>query len=306
MDGDPLGFPGYTEWSSRPFCCFEIQTIPALRSVFWGHWEVRIFIPAGIFVFSLSSLLLVLIGVLPAFGTEGWLMTPLFVIFFLLFQGHYFRTIFEGPGYFPFYWADQDILPPPPDSRSMLLFQEDSPYGIISNDRQLAWAANRPKPPRCIVSRSARRIVLRPDQFCTWTTVWIGKRNSKFFIMLNLYSFLYLVLFVVYVARRFAALMSGPVQFMSFLMAIYGLAAAAFSLTNFAYFVASIGSALTNRTSWEQWKSIDPRKFDHGWRDNLEDVCGERRKWWTWPCPVSPWKGRSNSDLLQGYTTYFD
>jgi hypothetical protein len=241
--------------------------------------------------------------VIPHFGTEGILISPLIAILFILFLTNYIRTIIDGPGYFPFYWAFRDVLPPPPIQGNELLSSDDTPYGIISKEEQHQWASQHKKPPRSILSKTARRMVLRPDHFCAWATVWIGKRNEKFFILMNLYSLLYLGLFVLYVARHFVRLLSGTVSLTSFVMAAYGLAASAFGLVNATFFLTSIWDALGNRTSWEQWNGIEDR-FDRGVRRNLEDVCGGMDRCWTWPCPISPWKGKSSSELAEEYRAY--
>jgi hypothetical protein len=296
-------FPGYTEWSPGRCCCIQIETIPALRSSFWGHWEIRPLIPFLVVALSLSSFIILFTLVIPHFGLEGLLISPLIVVFFLLFLLHYVRAIIDGPGYFPFYWAFRDVLPPPPLQTDPLISSDESPYGIISTEEQHLWAHQHRKPPRSILSKSARRMVLRPDHFCAWATVWIGKRNEKFFILMNLYSLLYLGLFVLYVARHFVKLLAETVNLTSFVMAAYGLGAAAFGLVNATFFLTSIWDAMWNRTSWEQWNGIDAR-FDRGIRRNLEDVCGSTEKCWTWPCPISPWKGKSSSELAEEYESY--
>jgi hypothetical protein len=304
--GDFDGFPGYTEWSLRQCCCVQIETVPALRSNFWRHWEIRPFLPILVFILSLLSFALLFAFVIPHFGVEGWLVAPVLAVVFVLFLLNYLRTIVDGPGYFPFYWAAQDVLPPPTHPQGLLLSRDEAPDGIISTDEQHAWAAGQRKPPRSILSRTARRIVLRPDHFCAWAAVWIGKRNAKFFMLMNLYSFLYFVLFVVYVARHFVRVFTGTVSLASFALAASGLAAGACALANISFVCAAVCAAFANRTTWEQWKGIDAAKFDRGIKTNLEDVCGTAARWWTWPLPMSPWKGKSNAELAAPYVSYYD
>jgi hypothetical protein len=306
MDANPVrNFPGYTEWSAGKFCCIYIETIPSLRLSFWRHWEIRPIVPILVILLSLSSLVVIFRLVMPHFGLEGMLVSPVIAVLFLLFLLNYIRVITDGPGYFPFYWAFRDVLPPPPSPNALLLSRDETPDGIISTDEQHQWAHAHRKPPRSILSKTARRMVLRPDHFCAWAAVWIGKRNEKFFILLNFYSLLYLIFFVLYVARHFVNLLSATVNLTSFVLAAYGLGAAAFALVNATFFLTSLCDAMRNRTSWEQWNEIDGR-FDQGIRRNLEDVCGPVRRWWAWPLPISPWNGQSSSDLAAEYVSYYE
>ena len=299
-------FPGYTEWKRQKCCCIEIEAVPQLRASFWHHWEIRPLIPLVVIILSISTLIICFVFSLSHFGTEGKIMYGLFTLLFVLFMTSYLCTIAEGPGYFPFYWAAQSLdIPPAPNGES-LLPDDDNTYGIISTDHQYQWAQCHRHPPRSIVSRTARRFVLRPDHMCSWAAVWIGKRNQKFFILMNVYGVLYLGLFVVYVARRFVELLEKPPDAVLFILAIYGLAAGAFCLVMLAYAIQTLLDAAKNRTSWEQWNKVDEKKFDRGIVKNMEDVCGPRGRWYCWCWPVSPWRGMSNTQLASQYVSYQD
>lgn len=306
MDEELGEFPGYTDWTSKKICCCEFEAVPLLQTTYWHHWEVRWRAPIVVTILSISTLVICFVFSLSHLGIEGKVMYGIFLLLFFLFLGSYFCTIAEGPGYFPFYWAAHGAdIPPAPDGKS-LLPDDDNTYGIISRSDQYQWAQRHRHPPRSIMSRTARRFVLRPDHMCSWAAVWIGKRNQKLFILTNIYGFLYLGLFVVYVARRFVELLEEPPDAVLFTLAIYGLAASAMSMVMLAYAVQTLIDAAQNRTSWEHWNRIDGRKFDLGTLRNMEDVCGPSSRWYCWCWPLSPWRGISTTELARDYVAYRD
>ena len=178
--------------------------------------------------------------------------------------------------------------------------------GIISTEAQFKWAEKQPKPPRTILSESARRLVLRPDHLCRWAASWIGKRNQKFYILFNLYATLYLAIFVLNDIRAAVALSSssGKSTLLIFEF-IFGMLGAICFLITLSFFLSALYDTFHNQTQWEQWNNIDPKKFDRGLKLNCEDVFGSCNQWWSFLCPTSPWKGKKNSDLFSGYLSYF-
>ncbi|OHT08633.1 DHHC zinc finger domain containing protein [Tritrichomonas foetus] len=297
---DPLIFPGFTEWRDLRFCCLHFYSIPNLHQLFCGHWEVVPFFPILFFLLSTSSLLIVTIFALPYFGIEGQIMIAFMVILFFLFIYSYFRIITDGPGYYPFYWGTP--YQPPDIENSLLNNNYDSPSGIISKAEQFEWCQRRhEKPPRSILSRTARRYVLRPEHYCKWASSWIGKRNHKFFMLFTFYGILYLGLFVVYLARRMVQCFSDNFSFSMLLLTVYGVSAAAFFLMLVSFFVSNMIDISLSRTSWEQWNGIDAKTFDQGTWMNFEDVFGPKEKCVCWICPLSPWKNMSNDEIASTY-----
>jgi hypothetical protein len=225
----------WTEWSfqslwpsASPLREKLVSPSEALRSNFRRHWEIRPFLLLLVLLLSFSSIVILFSLVIHHFGTEGRLTSPIFIVVYVLLGVNYMRTIIDGPGYFPFYWAARDVLPPPSHAHGLLLHSSDeTPDGAISKDEQHCWASAHRKPPRSILPRNACRIVLRPDHFCAWAAVWIGKGNEKFFLLTSLYIFLYLGLFVVYVARHFVRVFSRSATIGSLIMPVYGLGAGA-------------------------------------------------------------------------------
>lgn len=303
LQTESSNFPGFTEFKEYRICCFRFYSIPSLHQMFCGHWEVKPFFPLLFAILSFSSLFIVLFLALPYFGIEGKIMSCVIFILFFLFASSYFRIISDGPGYYPFYYGTS--FQPPNTDNSLLGEQFNSPSGIISNSEQFEWCTNRAeKPPRSILSKTARRFVLRPEHYCRWASSWIGKRNHKFFMLFTLYGLLYLGLFVVYLARRLAQCFNDTFSLLMILLTIYSVTAAAFFLMLVSYFVSNMIDISLNRTSWEQWNGIDQSTFDNGLCLNLEDVFGSRKRFFCWICPFSPWKDKSNEDISVMYHSY--
>ena len=276
LQTESSNFPGFTEFKEYHLCCFRFYSIPSLHQMFCGHWEVKPFFPLLFAILSLSSLFVVLFFALPYFGIEGKIMSCVIFILFALFAFSYFRIISDGPGYFPFYYGSS--FQPPNTENSLLGDQFNSPSGIISSPEQFEWCTTRvEKPPRSILSKVARRFVLRPEHYCRWASSWIGKRNHKFFMLFSFYGLLYLGLFVVYLARRLAQCFNNSFSLLMILLTIYGVTAAAFFLMLASYFVSNMIDISLNRTSWEQWNGIEQSTFDNGLFLNLEDVFGSRK-----------------------------
>jgi len=307
-DTSESDFPGFTKWVERDACCFKTKYIPALDASFCGHWEIKPLVPIGVFLLSISSFVVSVVYIFPYLGSEKIVAIPLISVIFVLYLVSYVRIIVDGPGYYPFFWGYKTSEPPGTFLMEDFINDDnDIMAGVISTEQQLEWAKLQPKPPRSILSRSARRIILRPDHLCSWTETWIGKRNHKFFLLFNMYCFLYLFVFVVYDAR-IVTLIANTQQPVSVRMAlgIAGFVAAAFVLMTGSFLATTCYDAFSNRTSWEQWNNIDFKKYDKGFISNLEDVFGPRNQWFWWFCPVSPWKGKSNDEISNGYLSYYD
>ena len=302
-DKDSLQFPGFTEWRGSKCLCCKIFKIPLLHQLFCGHWEVRPFFPIIFLMLSITSMIMLGIFVLPYFEIEGAIMLFVELILFFMYLLSYFRIIYDGPGYYPFYYGTQ--YKPPENEIISPNDENNSPSGIISNDQQLEWCTQRnEQPPRSILSKTARRFVLRPEHYSIWASSWIGKRNHKFFILHAFYGMLYLGIFVIYTSRRLTELFNDSFSIVCVVLSILCVLAAVFFLVLLSYFISNIINISVNRTTWEQWNDVNVSSFNTGLCSNIEDVFGSRKHFYCWICPSSPWVDKSNDDIMQSYFSY--
>jgi hypothetical protein len=193
------------------------------------------------------------------------------------------------------------------DYTSLLSANGESFSGILSNQEQMEWMHTRPQPNRCIFSTLARRFVIRPDHFCGWTASWIGKRNHKFFWLFNFWGSIYITVFTIYDALEIASsIQDDSISFCFIVYATYAVLGLFFGLMTISFTFGHGFGILINQTSWEEWNQIVRKRFSKGVIDNVEDVCGSRRGFWCWLCPFSPWRDKSNEELIEDYRTYRD
>ncbi|OHT12119.1 hypothetical protein TRFO_03756 [Tritrichomonas foetus] len=191
-----------------------------------------------------------------------------------------------------------------PDFNHLLIHDEESPAGIVSNKEQLHYVKKRPKPNRCIYSSTARRIVIRPDHFCDYTQSWIGKKNFKFFVLFNTYGFLYIFFFCIFDFVSMMIEITSEKHRMLAILFIYFCLSLMFMMMTSLFVCSHCNNACTNTTSWENWNGVNPSRYDQGCIENLEDVCGTRKKFFLWLFPISPWKGKTNFELIENYIDY--
>ena len=312
VEDDPIAqpvFPGFSKWSYTKCCCTSKAVRMRSGVKFLGHWEVSPGFPIAVLILILSSYLVAMFFIYPYHGFIGLIEGIVLSILCFLFTYSYVRTIIDGPGYFPFYYPmrhDNDELNVG-DSDSLLHSDDFSPSGIATTEDQLAWIANRPKPNRCIFSRSARRFVVRPDHLCGWVSSWIGKRNHKFFWLFNFWGSLYITLFtggdlLMIVAELID---DNPSAWLTLYLtyAFFGLV---FGIMTWSFSISHLVGICTNVTSWESWNGIKANRYDVGCKQNIEDVCGPCDKWYLFLCPVSPWTDMTNEQLIKDYVPYLD
>ena len=298
-------FPGFTHWEKSKFCCFPTKYIPSVRAHFWGEWEVDICMPLFVIITMISS-----------YGIYVWAMLtndidkklvyyfliPVMTLLFILFFTSYINIIKTGPGYYPFYYSQRESIQNPPDV--FLLNQECTMSGIISNQDQYNFCYYGNMPPRSILAKSARRIVMKPDHLCGWTATWIGKKNFKMFILFNIYGALYCGIYLgtgwmpirsFFSPETSLTFSGGFIAFMLFF-------AFNFFCFTMSFSYSSISSLIKNQTSWESWNNIDPKMFDEGVINNCKDSCGDN--YCLWPCPTAPFSQKRNDELMSKYKFY--
>lgn len=313
-DQENPSFPGFTSWERTNYCCCNNAYVinNETKTVFLGHWEVTLSFPFTVCFFIIAGYIIPMTFIFPNWKTKGVFLAVLFSILFFLFFYSYFRVIIDGPGYLPFYWpmkrsdhtsTETSLEPVAHDDSSSLLHSDDlSPSGVITTKRQYYWAKKRPRPPRCTLSKEARRYVIRPDHICVWTSSWIGKRNYKFFLLFNIWGLIYILfataVIIVEMIIQIRSEMASPIIGIYLIYLFFAFLFAGFT----GIFACSHTKQMCdNQTTWEIWKKVDPKAYDQGCIKNVEDVCGPISKWYTYPCPISPFTQITNNELIENY-----
>ena len=294
-------FPGYTIWERRKYCCLSMVYIPKLKAHFWKEWEFQPLIPFIVLGLLITNFIIYLFFSFEYLEKWNILIIPCFLFFGILFSYSYIRVITDGPGYFPFYWSLGENIPQDLRHSHVPLLGTVSPSGYISTFEQDDWARSHPKPGRSIVSGSAHRIVLRPDHFCGWTTVWIGKRNFKFFVLFNFYGMFYLLTSIIAGGIGAYKQYQISLSFSALIQALFVVLSLMFFLLTVSFVFSGILSAITNTTTWEKYNKI--KSYDMGLRKNLEDAFGPG-SCFKWFIPFSPWTNYTNEELASQYDSY--
>jgi hypothetical protein len=259
-----------------------------------------------VYLLIISSYLIGMLLIFPYHLSDGYILALVFSVLFFIFSYSYARIIIDGPGYYPFYYPNHSRRPTfsSRDSSSLLHSDDLSPSGIVSTDAQKRWRKGQPKPNRCIYSTIGRRIVIRPDHFCGWTSTWIGKRNHKFFLLFNLWGFIYISIFTLFDIARIMDEVNRPqvAPFFSVYL-VYAVLGGSFLLLTGTFVLSHCRTMCDGTTSWEEWNHVQDG-FDRGCVKNTEDMCGPCDQWYLYPLPVSPWTGRSNDELVADYPPY--
>ena len=298
-------FPGFTLWEKSNFCCFPANFIPSIRAYFWGEWELDLCMPSFVTITMISSYGIYVWAMLTNDINKelvNYFLIPIMTLLFLLFFISYINIIRTGPGYYPFYYSQRENIQNPPDV--FLINHECTMSGIISNQQQYRFCYYGVMPPRSILSKSARRIVMKPDHLCGWTATWIGKKNFKLFILFNIYGAFYCG---IYLGTGWMPIKSFFSDESSITISAGFIAIMLFFAFNFFCFTvsfsySSLKSLIKNQTSWEEWNDIDPKTFDEGTINNCKDSCGNN--YCLWLCPTQPFSGKRNDELMSKYKCY--
>ena len=303
---DPNVFPGYTEYEKTLCCCTKIGE-GSDQLCFCGNWLVSPGMPIFVSLISFGDIAIHCWITLFETKIFGYIWVPITFLALLMFIICYYKAIYLGPGYFPFYynWAKQNLLPPTNDQT--VIGTQESFAGVTSNDVQYNWSKMHPQPPRCTMSRLARRFVIRPDHFCGYIGVWVGKRNHKLFILFNLYATLFTTLSTVgHIVPFFYLSLEDdfPKIIANFIFLAFCLV---FVIMCSQFFIMHYSMAKKNITSWEKWNGfqdiIQDNNPDH-FQENLKEVFGENLDCCHKFCPYSAFPDKTNEELVANYLPY--
>jgi hypothetical protein len=212
-------------------------------------------------------------------GHFGFWTTLYLVVTAILFGYSYIKVILLGPGYLPFYFPYAN--PNNPDRAT------DALSGMVTNSEQEFYVKNLKLPPRTRFFKSARRIVIRPDHLCSWTTSFIGKKNHKLFFLFNFWAVIYISGFTIATLLTIIRLaVEGDVVLQLIICVIYLFLGFSFAILTGNFAITGIIEISMNQTTFEGMKNIS-RNNKKSCIGNWEEVFGSRRRWYLWLLPIS-------------------
>lgn len=232
----------------------------------------------------------------------GWKMTTFLIITALLFGISYIATILTGPGYLPFYYPLQNTSPngDVPDYFS----------GMVTNEEQLVYVKNMKLPKRTGYFSSTRRIVIRPDHFCGWTTSFIGKKNHKLFFLFNFWGITYISVFTVCSVIAAVNIGSKTSQIFAMIISIvYAMLGFVFGLLTGNFACSMLCEFSENVTTFEDMQRHRNKgnaekvpTYDKGCCFNWEEIFGSRTKWYLWMLPIPAFNVLDDRYLIQDFS----
>lgn len=294
-------FPGFSRYMKKRHCCIEMTYYPDINKYFIGEWEFSPYTPIIVLSLISSSYIVLCYISFVLFTIDSFVILVIELLIGYFFIYSYISVIKVGPGYLPFYWSARHEL----NVDDIGFHNAVCPDGVVTDERQLKWARSLSKPQRTSLFTSARRIVVRPDHLCMWTTVWIGKKNFKLFFLFNFYGMLYTFLFCVQMLRGTMNILISQWGFISTIITlVYLLLGLAFFVLVSSFTATGLCSIKQNRTSLEEWGSTPQGTYDRGRKRNFEDVFGPSDSILDWLTPTSPFEGYNLETLANLYEDY--
>lgn len=265
-------------------CCgpFVEVSIPNSRRkrYFLRGWEFHPQMPTLIVSFILYTTITYYLCVFPHQSQIAQIVHPIFLSILLVFSvWSYFACVCMDPGYLPFNWIQT--------KRTKYTWEEQL-SGLAVTDGQFNFAMLKEnRPPKCSFSHSAGRFVIRGDHICGWAANWIGKRNHKQFILMNLYSGLFaltLAMGPLFVEKFFKLHLKFLIPVIISLLieipyALYVFFALATTLVDFAKDRTKLHRMKENKNT--QLNEVRKKSF----LQSLQEVCGNG-SYWCWMIPI--------------------
>ena len=279
-----------TDFEKKCSCCgLYLSYIPAIQKYFLNTWEIGIAMPLVVLFIILSSYSIFYKNYCKTHLFSVWFFCLITVVM-ILYIFSYLSTIYEGPGYLPFYYP---IKYENNQNQKHNHNQRDEPdyglNGIVVTDEQRIYAKSQTLDKRIHFFKLARRFVIRPDHYCGWVHSFIGIKNHKLFFHFNLWGTVYIFLFL-YSSMRYILTYFTQNQKWSIITLIYMVFGFSFCLSQLIFMIDICHGFFQNQTQWEKMKirSFAPSHYScDGWIE----VCGPLHKFYSWLIPISPYHG---------------
>lgn len=288
FDASSMAIPDITQWDHLcSFLCFDFNRVRGTRDLYCNEWKVMLCPPLYVVILIIVSILFYLFSIRSYLSFANIGIDILMVFTNLIFFTSYLLTIFEGPGFLPYFYPLQltkrsDGLP-------------DYLSGVASNKQQEEYVKMKPRMNRVGFFQTVSRYVIRPDHFCGWTGQFIGKKNYKLFILFNFWGMIYLGLFTAFDICAIVKNLSNqdPDVFPLVLSMLLLMQSVLFTFLTTSFFIAGLINTHTNTTQLEQMKKNSPSFRKSSCCENWEEVCGSREKWYLWILPIPAFHDKS-------------
>ena len=274
-----------TSWSVKSSCgiCGPLVEVhlPNNRSkYFLRHWMCQPLMPIVSMLISFFCFAEYLVVAVPRqYLAIQIISTFLVTITFFLFVWSYFGAVCMDPGFLPFDWAR---------TRRFYYSWQEQLTGFAVTESQINFARqSQNRPPHCSFSSSFGRYVIRADHICGWIANWVGKRNHKQFMLLNLWGGISAILmFAFHFGVKEDLFNLDDIGFMS--VQLIGMAFdAAFALCLLGMFCSCLIDLARNRTKIQRMRGEAGETGKYTFRESMEEVCGNGNKClWCWPTPA--------------------
>ena len=289
--------PPFTKWETEcRICGISWNYVPALKKHFVNHWECECFMPTLVMCIIYSSLAVYFLCELrPLPEVFGWKTSLYLTVTAVLFGYSYVMTILTGPGYLPYYYPLKNPNVQGENEGECL-------SGMVTNDDQMFYVKQTKLPSRTGYFKSSRRIVIRPDHFCQWTSSFIGKKNHKLFFHFNMWGMFYTTVFTVCSLVAIVKLAPNDKRILEIIIDIvYVILGFLFALLTGSFVFSMLCEITKNETVFESMshkaKSSLPKR-ERSCLHNWEEVFGVHQKMYLWLVPTPAFSVRDDSELI--------
>lgn len=184
----------------------------------------------------------------------------------ILFLWSYFGAACMDPGFLPYNWIE---------TRKTKYKWDEQLSGLAITQEQVQYGLDH-RPNMASFSKSAGRFVIRADHICVWIGNWVGKRNHKQFILMNLWgSFYSLNLFSwhIPILKQIFPSDGKPLFFLYILFIFFEtFIELIFGFVLFYVFIINLDDLRKDLTKIKKWKNENGQEYSC--LKAMREVCG--------------------------------
>lgn len=292
---DNIEFPGPSQWYNVCSCCgVQLGKLTEKKGYYINHWHVKFFPIILIIFLVIASSLTYVFMFRPKLIFSPFYFDIIMITFEFMFFSSYLVTIFEDPGFLPFYY--------PIEIENPNSYGKDYLSGIVSTFEQAKYVKSKPKMNRTHFFKSVGRYVVRPDHYCFWVQQFIAKRNMKTFILFNIYgTLLCLYNFILALNHTVILVLIKMNVFEALFLMGYMVSAGLLLVLTINFMLKGIRNTTRNTTHFEKIHPDKRQYTGNSCCENWEDVFGSRKKFLLWPLPIPPYHNVDAKDLANLY-----